>query len=67
MIHIFGFMKNKTKVKRGRKPVNDKKEHVPLYVPKSEIETLDGIDNVRAAAYTGIKLKVDEAKSNLTN
>ena len=57
-------MKKKLKVKRGRKPVEDKKVHVPLYVPKSQIETLAGIDNVRAAAYTGIEQKIDETKTN---
>lgn len=67
MVINFGFMKKKQKAKRGRKPVDDKKEHVPLYVPKSEIEALNGIDGVRSAAYTGIKLKIDETNSNTTN
>lgn len=53
-------MKKKQKVKRGRKPIEDKKVHVPLYVPKSQIEVLDGIDNVRAAAYSGIEQKIDQ-------
>lgn len=57
-------MKKKQKVKRGRKPIEDKKIHVPLYVPKSQVETLGGIDEVRNVAYPAIEQKAEETKTD---
>lgn len=57
-------MKPKKKIKRGRKPVEDKKVHIPLYVPESKIELLAGRENVIAAAYNGIDQKITEINPN---
>jgi hypothetical protein len=56
---IFGFMKKKQKIKRGRKPVDDKKVHLPLYVPKSTIDLL-GREKAIEAGYKGIKQQIAE-------
>lgn len=45
-----------TKPKRGRKPIEDKKVQIPIYVKKSTIDALSGIENVRIAAYNGIEV-----------
>lgn len=59
MVIIFGFMKKKQKVKRGRKPVDDKKIHLPLYVTQSTIELL-GREKAIAAGYKGINQEIAE-------
>lgn len=64
MIHIFEFMKKKTKIKRGRRPVEDKKIHLPLYVTQSTIELL-GREKTIAAGYKGINQEI--AELNPTN
>lgn len=48
--------------KKGRKPVEDKKKHVALYVKESDIAKLEGIQNVQEVAYTAIKRKVKHLK-----
>ncbi len=50
----------KKKAKRGRKPVEDKKIHIPLYVPESKVELLLGRENVIAAAYNGIEQEIKQ-------
>jgi len=45
-------------LKRGRKPVTDKKRHVALYVSDSVINTLGGIHVVQETAYQSIKRKL---------
>ena len=62
MQYIFVLMKKK-KAKRGRKPLEDKKVHLPLYVPKSTI-TLLGRENAIAAGYKGISQEVAELNSS---
>jgi len=52
------------KTKKGRKPIEDKKRHVALYVKDSDIKKLDGIQNVQEVAYTAIKRKVKYIKNN---
>lgn len=66
MVHIFDFMKTKKKVKRGRKPVplEDKKIHLPLYVPQATIDIL-GREKAIAAGYKGINQEM--AELNPTN
>jgi hypothetical protein len=47
----------------GRKPVDDPKLMVPLYVETSIIDALGGIDEVRMACYTFLKTKIDNSKT----
>lgn len=49
-----------SKPKRGRKPVEDKKVHVPLYVKQSTIKTLKGLEKIKSISYTAI----EEAENN---
>ena len=56
----------KGKTKKGRKPVSDKKVQVSLYVKKSTIKNLKGIDNVQEVAYEAIETKETEI-TNTTN
>lgn len=64
MVIIFDFMKKKQKVKRGRRPIEDKKVHLPLYVPQSTIELL-GREKAIEAGYKGIRKEM--AELNTTN
>lgn len=64
MVIIFESMKKKQKIKRGRRPVEDKKIHLPLYVPQSTIEVL-GREKAIAAGYRGINQEM--AELNTTN
>jgi hypothetical protein len=57
----------KAKTKKGRKPVSDKKIQVSLYVKKSTIKNLKGIDNVQEVAYVAIETKENEIVGPATN
>jgi hypothetical protein len=48
-------MKTK-KPKRGRKPLEDKKIQIPIYVNESVVTKLGGVDNIRAHCYHAIGL-----------
>jgi hypothetical protein len=47
----------------GRKPVEDPKVLVPLYVKSSVLSALGGLDEVRDACYGFLETKVSESKN----
>ena len=46
----------------GRKPVEDPKVLVPLYVKSSVLNALGGLDEVRDACYSFLKSQTDSLK-----
>jgi len=57
----------KVKSNRGRKPIQDKKKAVAIYLRSSEIEVLGGMEELRNKIYQSFQQKSCKPKLKITS